>query len=95
MSSNERTLKDVLAQIVASKPIHDRYHQVKLKDKWRALMGDTIAEYTNDIRLYKGTLTIVVSSSPLRQQLSWSKPKIIEVLNKAMGDNLIEEVRIF
>ncbi len=94
MSSNESSLKDLLSQFVNSKPIHDKYQQVQLKNVWKETLGATINHYTTDVRLYKGILTIVVSSAPLRQELLYSKVKIIDLLNQALGDKVVKDVRI-
>lgn len=82
-------------QIVRSKPIHDKYQQVHLKNIWKSTLGKTIDQYTSDIRLYKGVLTVVVTSAPLRQELLYSKEKLRLLLNQALDGEIIKELKIF
>ncbi|MDH3652352.1 MAG: DUF721 domain-containing protein [Saprospiraceae bacterium] len=95
MSSNEKTLKDILGKFVNSKPIHDKFQQVQLRKIWRETLGSTINQYTTDIRLNKGILTVVISSSPLRQELIYEKEKLLQLLNRAMGCDIVQELRVF
>jgi hypothetical protein len=55
-------------------------------------MGPVIAKYTGDIRITNGVLYVEVKSAALREELSFGKSKIIEVLNAEAGSELIREV---
>ena len=57
-------------------------------------MGALITKYTKRITLYKGVLTVYVSSSPLRQELNFKKENIKEMFNTALGEELVQQVKI-
>ena len=57
-------------------------------------MGPLVVKYTKRLTINKGTLTVSVSSAPLRQELMFNKVKIIEMMNKAFGEELVKEVVI-
>ncbi len=95
MPSNERTLKEILSQFVKSRPIKSKYALVKIKDVWREQLGSSIQQYTTDIRFRNGILTVQLSSAPLRQELIYGKVKLIELLNEAMGEEIIKDVKIY
>ena len=61
---------------------------------WEELMGKTIAKYTDKIQIINHTLFISTSVAPLKNELLYQKEKIIQRVNEALGENIIQEVVI-
>ena len=61
---------------------------------WAAVLGSTIAHYTNSIRLEKKTLYVSISSAALRNELVYEKEKLIAKINKELVHRSIEELII-
>ena len=57
-------------------------------------MGKTIAKYTDKIEIVGSTLFISSTVAPLKNELLYQKPKIIERVNEALGEKVITEVVI-
>ncbi len=95
MKSNEQTIKEILGSFVKSKPIKDKYIMTRLKELWKSCLGKTIDGYTTDLRFHQGTLTVVVTSAPLRQELLFGQDKLKQLLNEALGEDLVKEIRVF
>jgi hypothetical protein len=95
MSRNEQTLKDILVQLVTAPKIKDKYLVIRIREAWKVNFGGTIAQSTTDIRFRDGTLSLVITSAPLRHELSLGKGKIIDILNEALGDTYIKAVHIY
>ena len=55
-------------------------------------MGNNVNSYTNEIILKKNTLYVNLSSSVLRQELSFGKQKIVDLLNKELGKTVIKKI---
>jgi hypothetical protein len=55
-------------------------------------MGNNVNSYTNEIVLKKNTLYVNLNSSVLRQELSFGKQKIIDLLNKELGKTVIKKI---
>ena len=55
-------------------------------------MGKNVNSYTNEIVLKKNTLYVNLNSSVLRQELSFGKQKIIDLLNKELGKTVIKKI---
>jgi hypothetical protein len=51
-----------------------------------------IANRTQDIRLYEGTLYVQITSASLRSELSFAKAKIIQTLNEQVGEELVKDI---
>jgi len=91
---NDQKINDVLKDMVNQMKNKSKLHQSKIRSVWEEAMGKMINTYTKSLTLRKTTLYITISSSPLRQELSYNKEKIKELLNKEIGHDFIEEVVI-
>ncbi len=89
---NDQPIKDVLKQLTQSNRWTDKVNEVRLLNAWEELLGKTIAKYTTKIRLHKKKLYIEVSSAPLKNELIYSRAKLIEVINIKFSEGLVEEV---
>ncbi len=55
-------------------------------------MGKTIANRTDAIFFKESKLIVKLNSSVLREELSFSKNKIIQLLNDDIGEEVVKEV---
>jgi hypothetical protein len=95
MSRNEQSLKDIILQLVTAPKIRDKYLIIRIKEVWKTHFGESIAGHTQDIRFRDGTLSLVITSAPLRHELTLGKEKIMKILNDALGDAYIKQVHIY
>ena len=56
------------------------------------MMGNGVNNYTTNIQLERETLYVQLSSSVLREELSYGKDKIIAMLNEAIGKEVIKKL---
>ena len=52
------------------------------------MMGPGVANHTSAVKLQNKTLIIQLTSSVLREELSYGKDKIIKMMNEEFGDEL-------
>ena len=57
-------------------------------------MGKTIAKYTDKIEIVNHTLFIRTNVGPLKNELQYQKPQIIQRVNEAFAENIITQVVI-
>ena len=62
--------------------------------QWEKLMGKLIAKNTQKLYIKDKKLFLHIESSALKQELTYSKSKIIEIINNESGTDLIHEVII-
>ncbi len=88
-----KSLKNVIGNIIdSSNKLNSGLNNIKVQNLWREVMGNNVNSYTNEIVLKKNTLYVNLSSSVLRQELSFGKQKIVELLNKELGKTLIKKI---
>jgi len=83
---------DVLKEFVETNKLQSGLDKVKVREVWEEMMGNGVNHYTTTIKLERQTLYVQLSSSVLREELSYGKEKIIKMLNEAMGKDLIKKL---
>jgi len=83
---------DVLKEFVETNKLQSGLDKVKVREVWEEMMGNGVNHYTTAIKLERQTLYVQLSSSVLREELSYGKEKIIKILNEAMGKELIKKL---
>ena len=88
-----KSLKNVIGNIIdSSNKLNSGLNNIKVQNLWREVMGNNVNSYTNEIVLKKNTLYVNLNSSVLRQELSFGKQKIIDLLNKELGKTVIKKI---
>ena len=85
-------MDDLMKSFMKENKLEKGLDKVNVEAAWRDLMGTGVNNYTNSVKLHKDTLYVELSSSVLREELSYGKDKIIGMLNEALGKNLIIKI---
>lgn len=91
-SSDQNLFGDALKETIGSLRLEKGLNIVRAEEAWQNAMGETIMKYTTDVKLQGETLLVRVSSSVLREELSYGNQKIIQLLNKELGSELIKKL---
>lgn len=86
------SIEDILKEFVETNDLQEGLDKVNVRDAWQNLMGNGVNNYTTAIELKRDTLYIRLSSSVLREELSYGKEKIISMLNEALGKDIISKL---
>jgi hypothetical protein len=93
-TSNEQTLKEVIGELFETNHMSGKLKEINVINNWEKLVGTLIAKNTNKIYIHQGKLFLHIESPPLRTELAYSKSKLIELVNKEAGEELIDDVVI-
>ena len=88
------SVKDALNEMLVTNKLQHGLNEVAVKEAWSAVMGNGVASYTNTIELKKDILIIKLTSSALREELSYGKEKIITLINDYLNKIIITKVRL-
>ena len=94
MSSNEQSLKNSIGDFLKTSNLSGKLAEQKVIDGWEMIMGKMIAKYTRQISIYDKKLFLQIDSAPLKQELFYSREKIIKMMNEEAGEEVIKEVVI-
>lgn len=91
--AEHHSLGEVLKEYIASKrKLAQGLDRVSAKEAWYRVMGETIAKYTTEVTLDRDVLYVQLTSSVLREELSYGKAKIIKMLNEELQKELITKL---
>ncbi|RDK85523.1 DUF721 domain-containing protein [Marinirhabdus gelatinilytica] len=91
-NAEESKIGDVLKEFIAVNRLEKGLDKVSIKEAWHNVMGDAISKYTTALSLDRETLFVSLSSSVLREELSYGKEKIITLLNEEVGKELVKKL---
>ena len=92
MSSNEQNIKDAISEFLKTSRLSGKLAERKVIDSWEKLMGKMIAKHTKEISIHHKKLYLRLDSAPLKQELFYSREKIIKMLNEEAGEEVIREI---
>lgn len=84
------SIKDALKEFVEVNKLDKGLDKVNVAEAWANLMGNGVNNYTTAISLQRDTLYVQLNSSVLREELSYGKQKIIDMLNEELGKPIIK-----
>ena len=86
------SIQDALKEFVETNKLEKGLNKVNVADAWVKLMGNGVNNYTTAVNLERETLYVQLSSSVLREELSYGKEKIIKMLNEELGKEIIKKL---
>lgn len=85
-------LGEVLKDFISNSKLEKGIQKISAEDSWHHIMGSAISKYTHSVVLQRDTLYVGLNSSVLREELSYGKEKIIQLLNEELGEPLIQKL---
>lgn len=91
-NNEHMSISDALKEFVETNKLEKGLNKVNVVDAWAKLMGNGVNNYTLSVNLERETLYVQLSSSVLREELSYGKSKIISMLNEELGKEIIKKL---
>ena len=88
----EQSLGDLLGHFIKNSRLERGLDEVSVRDAWHNVMGEAISKYTREVKLGGGVLYVDLSSSVLREELSYGRSKIIDLMNEEIGKELVKKL---
>jgi len=86
------SISEALREFVETNKLETGLNKINVADAWNKLMGNGVNHYTTSVQLERETLYVQLSSSVLREELSYGKEKIITMLNEELGKDIIKKL---
>jgi predicted nucleic acid-binding Zn ribbon protein len=90
--SNENKVSEVIEVMLNQYGLSAQYREFRLLQSWSHLMGPMIANRTEDVYIRNRILFIKLNSAALRNELMYEKSRLVERLNEAAGEGVIDEI---
>lgn len=90
--SNTQKIGAVISDYLRELKIDKKVIETRLINAWPSIVGPTIARQTEKIYIRNGVYYIHLRSPVLKNELSYMKTRIMEVLNEQAGEKIIRNV---
>jgi len=85
----EYSIGDAMKNMISKSNLRNGVRAVQIEEVWENLMGKTISKYTQKIKIVNQTLFVSTHVGPLKNELMYQKPQIIQRINEAFGEKVI------
>ena len=89
---NNTEIKDLVNIFLRKNKLEKGLLDLEVKKVWFELMDNGIANYTLDVNLRNKTLYIKLSSPALKQELSYGKEKLMDLINKKFDEEIVQKI---
>lgn len=91
-NNDNQPIEDILKEFVKTNNLQSGLDKVNVREAWANLMGNGVNNYTTSIELKHETLYVQLSSSVLREELSYGNEKIVKMLNESIGKDVVKKL---
>ena len=90
----EYSIGEAIKNMVNKSNLRNGVRAVQIEEVWENVMGKTIAKYTDKLKIINYTLFITTNVGPLKKELMYQKPQILQRINESFGEKIITQVVI-
>ena len=87
-----KNISKVLNDVLAQKQFRIGIDNLRVPEAWVKTMGKNIQKYTYTVKYKKGVLFIKLKSSVLKEELTFEKRKVINLINKELGKEYVKDL---
>ncbi len=91
-TSNQSTLGEVIDKLMKAYRLDGKLKEMDVIQAWGEMMGLAVANRTKNIQIRNKTLFLTMDSSVMRDELSYGKEVIIQLVNEKAGFEMITNV---
>ena len=91
-STKALPLKQAIEDMLELYKLKSKFNETYIISYWEQIMGTVISSRTTEIYIKERKLFIQLDSAPLRNELLLAKNKIVSMINKEVGEDIIEDV---
>lgn len=86
------SIEDLMQLFIKENNLTKGMQKLKIEEVWSTMMGPGVATHTTSVKLQNKTLVIQLTSSVLREELSYGKEKIVKMMNEEIGEEVISKL---
>ena len=87
-----KPIKNIIESFVEQDSISDGIFNIKIQKAWENAVEKKILDYTKEIYVKGEILYIKVSNPILKQEILYSKQKVINLINEELEKDLIKKI---
>ena len=88
-----RKVGDILKDVLSEQDLDNKLYELQALEVWPKIVGPMINRSTVERRVVDGVLFLRIASAPIRQELSLNRTSWLSMLNKAVGKDVLTDIR--
>ena len=89
---NNIDIKNLINVFLKKNRLENGLLDLEVKKVWFEVMDNGVANYTRDVNLKNKTLYVKLNSPALREELSYGKEKLINIINQKLKKEIINKI---
>ncbi|MGB4204157.1 MAG: DUF721 domain-containing protein [Bacteroidales bacterium] len=89
---NEIFLGEAIREMIDFYNLSGHLTEAGVISAWEKVVGTMIAKHTSNLYIKNKKLYVVINSSVIKSELSYVRSKLVKMLNKEAGEEVIDEV---
>lgn len=85
---------DILGDYFRNRPLAAGLAEGRAVEVWREVVGDYVAQYTEDVYIRAGVVHVTFSSAAVRSEIYIRRRYIIDRMNEALGGKFVKAIRL-
>ena len=85
-------LKQAIEDMLELYKLRSKFNETYIVAYWEQIMGLPISSRTTEVYIKEKKLFVQLDSAPLRNELLMAKSKIVTLINREVGENIVDEV---
>ena len=90
--NNTNNVGDIIRKLMKNPKLAEKMDELDALDVWKDLIGDNLQKFVVGAKMHKGNLYVKLSSSVLRNELSYKKSELKEKINQQLGKEIVNEI---
>lgn len=91
----DQSLKTVIQELLKDKGFDKKYQEMEIFRCYKEVVGDVISRKTREIYMRDKTLVLKMDSGVLKQELSYQRSKLADLINEKLGSIAVEQVEVW
>ena len=87
-----KNISKVLDDVLSQKHFKIGIDNLRVQEAWVKTMGKNIQKYTYTVKYKRGILYIKLKSSVLKEELTFEKEKVINLINQELGKKYVKDL---
>lgn len=92
MKKNEQSLGEAIKSFLSANGLGEKLLETEIYQRWDELAGRDVNVKTKKVLLKNGCLTVFLTSSVLRSEMSMNKTVFLERLNQRLKDRPLKSI---
>lgn len=89
---NDIQLGDAIKELLETYQLNVKLDEMKVIEGWEKTLGNVINKHTLQIRVINRKVMVKLDSAALKNELMYSKSKLVASLNAYVGKEIIDDI---